>query len=100
MKNTSQFARLATESNAQLLDLLDGRPVRMPDGRMESLVVRISPSNKYVIEVSNDWDANFRDAVWLFRISVDGVEMIEVISAENGNEAELAAALLPLLESI
>lgn len=100
MNTTSQFAIISTESIDQLLEILDGRPIRMPDGRMESLVVRISPSNKYVIEVSIDWDAGFRDAVRLSRISVDGTDMIEILSAETGNEAELAAALLPLLESI
>tara|TARA_R110002167_G_scaffold93122_2_gene249794 strand:+ start:215 stop:517 length:303 start_codon:yes stop_codon:yes gene_type:complete len=100
MKTTSQFARLATESNAHLVDLLDGRPICMPDGRSETLVVRISPKNMYVVEVCIDWDSSFRDAVWLFRVSVDGVDMIEILSAENGNEAELADALFPLMESI
>tara|TARA_R110002153_G_scaffold9324_1_gene38595 strand:+ start:2672 stop:2977 length:306 start_codon:yes stop_codon:yes gene_type:complete len=101
MKNTtSQFARIDTESIDQLLEILDGRPISMPDGRMEVLVVRISPRNQYVIEVSIDWVTDFRYAVWLQRISVDGVDTVEVISAENGNEAELAAALLPFLESI
>tara|TARA_R110000796_G_scaffold41179_2_gene101954 strand:+ start:10686 stop:10988 length:303 start_codon:yes stop_codon:yes gene_type:complete len=100
MKNTDTFARLSTESNAQLVEILDGRPVRMPDGRMESLVVRISPRNKHVIEVCTDWNAGFRDAVWLQRVSVDRVDVVNIISSSTGNEAELAAALLPLLESI
>lgn len=100
MKNHSQYAHLATDSISHLLEVLDGRPIQMPDGRQESLVVRIAPDRKLAVEVSTDWAAGFRDAVRLVRLSVDGVEMVEIISEEDGNEAELAAALRSLLESI
>tara|TARA_R110000850_G_scaffold272752_2_gene408176 strand:+ start:1061 stop:1339 length:279 start_codon:yes stop_codon:yes gene_type:complete len=92
MKNLSN---IEVESAAHLVELLDGRPITFR-GQSESLVARLDPAKKNHVEVSTDWSVGFRDAVRLF-VHADGVD---VITSGSGNDAELAHALLPLMDRI
>tara|TARA_R110000744_G_scaffold380215_1_gene500276 strand:- start:58505 stop:58774 length:270 start_codon:yes stop_codon:yes gene_type:complete len=89
MKNLST---IEVESAAHLVELLDGRQIIFR-GHRESLVARLFHTH---VEVSTDWSVGFRDAVRIF-VHADGVD---VITSGYGNDAELAHALLPLMESI
>tara|TARA_R110000737_G_scaffold84395_1_gene116930 strand:+ start:1020 stop:1289 length:270 start_codon:yes stop_codon:yes gene_type:complete len=89
MKNLST---IEVESAAHLVELLDGLPITFR-GQSESLVARLFHTH---VEVHTDWSVGFRDAVRLF-VHADGVD---VITSGSGNDAELAHALLPLMEGI